>query len=113
MELGLGLGNPEHERTRRRLVTDEKRPPEDFRDLGHYGPGMSNFDHSVVPGTETLLKAEKVFGHHAARDFNGDIWFEDGMFHESVYRFHRFVAHYSASTLQELMIEANNGHGWG
>lgn len=96
-------------------MTDEtgvRQPPKDFRDLGVFGPGMSNFDHSVDPDAEVLMRSGKVSGRHAAANFNGDVWYEDGLFHECVNVFRVAVAHYSAPTLRELMTKVNDEHGW-
>lgn len=93
--------------------TKVRQPPEDFQDLGVFGPGLSNFDHSVDPEAEGLLRGGKVSCRHAADGFNGDVWYEDGMFHECVNVWHVAVAHHEASTLEALMTEVNDEHGWG
>jgi len=92
---------------------DEIRPPEGYEDLGYSSPlGMTNFDQSIEPDTEEILKEQKIYCHHAARNFNGDVWYQDGIFHESVYRYHAFQGHYTAPTLPELMTMVNDNHGW-
>lgn len=94
-------------------MSEEIRPPEGYQDRGYLSPiGMSNFDQSIETGTEETLRAEKIYCHHAARDFNGDVWYQDGVFHESVYRYHAFQEHYTAPTLRELMNMVNDNHGW-
>jgi hypothetical protein len=73
---------------------------------------MSNCDHTIEPDAEKRLKSGKVYGRHAAWDFNALVWWEDGEFHSQVYRYHEPVGEYSAPTLQELMEKANENHGW-
>jgi hypothetical protein len=90
----------------------EIRPPDGFEDLGTRGPGMTNFLHQIDAGIADRLKAEKIFCRHAGRDFHGDVWFRDGVFHESVYVFHEFMEHLTAPTMGELMIKVNDRYGW-
>lgn len=90
----------------------EVRPPEECEEIPADGPGMSNFLHMIDPEFESLLKTFRFYGHHAAQDFNGDVWFQQGDFHESVYRLHVFQGHYTAPTLRELMTKVNDKHGW-
>ncbi len=75
--------------------------------------GMSNFDQSVDDGLEDDLRAG-MKGRHAAWNFNGLVWLDDwtGMFCEVVRRFHVIVAVHAAPTLEELMHEVNDEHGW-
>jgi hypothetical protein len=73
--------------------------------------GMSNSDHEVDPGFAEALKAGKVFGRHAAWEFNGKVWW-DGQFVETVWRYHVPVATYRADTLEELMQIVNAEWGW-
>lgn len=80
--------------------------------MDHRHREMTNFDNSISPGLEEELKSEKVYCHHSAWEFNGDVWYEDGLFHEAVYRYHVFVEHHEAPTLRELMTMVNDEHGW-
>lgn len=73
--------------------------------------GMSNFDHSIDDGLEDALRAGGVFGRHAAWNFNGKVWFADGLFHEEVWRYHAPVGTHSAATLPELMQIVNDEYG--
>ena len=93
-------------------MIDVKGPPEDFTEVEDWQQQLTNFDHSVAPGLEEKLKAEKIFCRHAAYEFNGEVWYEDGLFHEKVFRFHVAVAHHEAPTLRELMTLVNDDHGW-
>ncbi|GAB2696542.1 hypothetical protein [Kitasatospora kifunensis] len=74
--------------------------------------GMSNFDHAIDPGFEDRLRNEAVWGRHAARNFNGRVWFENDAFHEQVWCYGHPVAHFSAPTLPKLMEQINNEYGW-
>jgi hypothetical protein len=94
------------------VIMEEVRPTAHRIDLGHTGTGMSNYLWVIDAAFSELLRTEKYFGHHAGRDFNGDVWYQDGVFHESVYVNHQFVAHYTADSLGELMSTVNDHHGW-
>lgn len=71
--------------------------------------GMTNFDHTIDDGFAAALQAEpgEVFGRHADRDFNGEVWYADGQFHEEVWVHHVPLQTISADTLQELMAAVN------
>lgn len=81
-------------------------------DLPDSGLGMSNFDSEIDEGLEAALR-NGMKGTHAAWNFNGQVWFADGLFHEEVwiYRVPRKVL--SAPSLRELMeaVNAEFGHG--
>jgi len=72
---------------------------------------MSNFDHTIDPGFAEALQKEKCFGHHAAYNFNGLVWW-DNCYHEEVWIFHQPIKVISANTLEELMKEVNDEFGW-
>lgn len=74
--------------------------------------GVTNLDRSIDEGLEQRLRAEPVWGRHAARGFNGRVWFEDGLFHEQVWIYGTPVAYYSAPTLVELAETVSDHHGW-
>jgi hypothetical protein len=74
--------------------------------------GMTNFDHSIDPGFEQRIRAEKVWGRHSAWDFNGRVWFEDGVFHEQVWTYGTPDDHFTAETLTELMEIVSDVYGW-
>lgn len=74
--------------------------------------GMTNFDHSIDDGLETALKAGKVYGSHAGREFYGAVYWREGEFHEDVRRYGAFVGSFSAPTLKELMATVNDEWGW-
>lgn len=90
---------------------DIRKPPDDFV-LAHEDNQITNFDHTVSYGLEDLLRSGKIYCYHTAWEFHGDVWFEDGLFHERVNRYHVAVAHHEAPTLQELMQIVNDEHGW-
>jgi hypothetical protein len=76
--------------------------------------GMSNFDDSIDPGFEDALRSSpgKVFGLHAAWNFNGKVWFSDGKFFEEVWVYNRIEEILSANSLRELkdLASENFGH---
>ncbi len=77
--------------------------------------GMTNFDHTIDAEFATVLQAApaRVYGRHAAYNFNGLVWFEDGLFHEQVWQFRSPRQIFSALTLQELMNAVNAAWGSG
>lgn len=81
----------------------------DYTDLG-----MSNFDHLVDDGFAEILKKNegKMWGNHTAWNFCGDVWYENGKFHEQVNVYHVLKGEYEAETLEELMEVVNNIYGW-
>ena len=74
--------------------------------------GMTNFDHTIDAGFEERLRNEPVWGRHAAMNFNGRVWFEDGMFHEQVWCYGVPRASYSTPTLTGLMEMVSDRYGW-
>lgn len=84
--------------------------PNGWRKLGE--SVMSNFDQQVKPEVEAQLRQGGCYSNHTAWEFCGNVWLEQGEWHEQVFRFHQPVGTYSADTLQELMREVNNNHGW-
>lgn len=73
--------------------------------------GMSNFDHVIDDGFADALQGGKVYGRHAAWNFNGTVWWDGKQFAEEVwvYRVPRDVLR--ADTLEELMEEVNDRYG--
>ena len=84
-----------------------------MKDLGtmdyEHEISMSNFDHTVDEGLDKLLRDNeaRIFAQHAARDFCGHVWFENGKFHNQVHRRHQEVDELEADTLEELMTITN------
>ena len=66
---------------------------------------MSNFDNNIDEGFAEALQANpgKVFGRHAAWDFNGKVWFDEGKFHDEVMVKRLLRKTMSAGSLRELM----------
>ncbi len=76
-------------------------------------PGMSNFDHSIDEDLEEYLVNGGEEATHAAWDFNGKLWYKDGLFYEEVWVYHVPQETISASTLPDLMKVVNDKYGWG
>jgi len=53
----------------------------------------------------------KVAATHFAWNFNGNIWFENGKFHESVFVYHDLRKVVAADTIEELVTAVNNEFG--
>jgi len=85
-----------------------------FREIDD-GPSdvMSNLDHSVEPWAEEKLKVGKVYGRHAAWDFNALVWYdgESGKFRSQVWCYGSPVAEHEADSLEDLMTVNNENHG--
>jgi hypothetical protein len=72
---------------------------------------MSNFDHTIDPGFEEALRRGDCWGRHAGWNFNGQVWFADGMFYEEVWVYRVPQEVISAPTLEELMDAVNDEYG--
>lgn len=83
-------------------------------DDGFIGTGMSNCDGGITPGFEEALRAApgKVYGLHAAWEFNGHVWFDGEKFIEQPWRHHVPREPISAPTLDELRRAVNDEWGW-
>ncbi|KKN13753.1 hypothetical protein LCGC14_1003030 [marine sediment metagenome] len=84
-----------------------------FETLGILGPDdtvMSNFDGAVVEGAEEALR-NGFWGRHAGWNFNGSVWYKDGLFKEDVFAYHVYQTTLMAPTLQELMEKVNDEFG--
>lgn len=86
----------------------QSKRPQDLREIEL---GMTNFDHTIDVGLEAALRAGGVYGRHAAWNFNGQVWFADGMFHEEVWVYKEPQGTISAPTLEELMAAVNAKYG--
>ena len=85
----------------------------DFSDMEEIEPSMSNMDNTIDDGMDEQLRAQpgKVYGKHAAWNFNACVWFENGMFHSEVWVHRAPRQTFSAGTLRELMDMANAEYG--
>lgn len=72
---------------------------------------MSNFDLSIDDDMGAALRAGGTMAEHCAWNFHGDVWFEDGQFHEEVWAYGAYRETFSAETLEELMELANAEYG--
>jgi hypothetical protein len=84
--------------------------PLDMREIAY---AMSNFDYEVDDGMAEALMNEpgQVFGRHAGWNFNGRVYFHDGMFHEQVWVYGSPLETISADTLEDLMKKVNQEYG--
>lgn len=73
---------------------------------------ITNYDHSISDGLADQLRSGEFFCYHSALNFQGQVWFEDGLFHEQVWVFHRLRETVSADSLEELMRVVNDAYGW-
>ena len=74
---------------------------------------MSNFDGAVEDGAEEILKQGEVYMGHAAWNFHGRVWWDasTNVFKEELWRYCAPFTVVEASTLRELMDEANDVGG--
>lgn len=86
----------------------------DLSQMTEIEPHMSNFNHSIDDDCEEQLRANenKVYCHHAAWNFCGYVWFENGKFHEQVMRYKNIIDELSADSLEELKEEVNSTYGY-
>lgn len=61
---------------------------------------------------EELLKTGKYYCGHAAWDFYGKIWYEEGKFKEEVKQHNIVIVVIEADTLLELIQKVNDKFGW-
>lgn len=86
-------------------------PPADWPELGA-DPVMTNADLSIDEVLAAAVRGRSVVSRHAGWDFNGLVWWENGLFHEQVWVHHAVVETLSAPTLKELMTAVNTRFGW-
>lgn len=86
----------------------------DTDDMTEISLGMSNFDMSVDEWFEDALRKDegKVFGRHAGWNFNGKVYFSNGLFYEEVWRYGRIIETFSSENLKELMIDVCENYGY-
>jgi hypothetical protein len=83
-------------------------------DMTEISLGMSNFDMSIDEGFEDALRKDegKVFGRHAGWNFNGRVYFLNGLFYEEVWRYGGIIETLSSENLKELMIDVCENYGY-
>lgn len=66
---------------------------------------MTNNDHSICDGAETLLKENEIVARYPGWNFHGYVWWDRNVqrFKCCVYQFHHPVGTIIAETLQEVM----------
>ncbi len=72
---------------------------------------MSNCFQTIDDGMEDDLR-NGMRSAHAGWHFHGEVWFEDGQFHEAVRQYHNHVDTKSADSLEELMNDVNDAYGF-
>lgn len=73
---------------------------------------MSNFDGIIDREIESRLKSENVHAGYSAWNFHGNVWYQDERFHCEIWRYQCYTETISAETLEEIMSEANEKHGF-
>jgi hypothetical protein len=72
----------------------------------------SNYDGAIDEGVARRLQEGGCCSPHAALNFHGIVWFEDGRWHERVSVHHVAQAVLSAGSLEDLRDTVNNEFGW-
>lgn len=85
--------------------------PDDFTEIGG-NAGMSNFDFAVNGGIEEQLRSEPTWTRYAGWNFNGRVWFADGVFWCQVWVYGTPRATFSADTLHDLMHLVSDQYGY-
>ena len=88
------------------IDTDEMTP------VGDFDTALTNFDHSIMPGTAELLKSPGNYTHHAGENFNGVVYWDGSRFCEDVWCYHVYRETIKAETLEKLMEAVNDKYGW-
>jgi len=73
---------------------------------------LTNFDHSIMPDAENILKSNKVYSQYSAWDFCGYVWFENGKFYCEIWRYNSHINTIKANSLEEIMDEASTKYGY-
>lgn len=86
-----------------------------FEKMEDIGTGMTNFDHSIDPGFEEMLKSKPCFGRYAGWDFNGKVAFDwkSGKFVCEVWVYGVPQEIIKCQTLEEIMSEVSDKYGEG
>jgi hypothetical protein len=95
--------------------TDIPRPPDGWTELpgtGMFTDVMTNADLSIDERVAIRLKAGGSWARHSGWNFNGEVWWADGRWHERVLVHRTARGYFSADSLQELMSLVNNKYGW-
>jgi hypothetical protein len=82
--------------------------PAGLEDLGTV---YSNFDHVLEKAIAEKLALGGSRASHAAWDFNGIVWFEDGVWFEKINRYQHHETTLEGATLEEVLSEANGRFG--
>ena len=72
---------------------------------------MTNFDHTIEPDAEQILKSGKIYSGYPAWNFHGEVWFE-GQFYCEIWVYGTHVNTLCADTLQEIMDKASEYYGY-
>jgi len=90
-------------------ITEEPQP-----DWWNAGVLMTNYDMSIEPEAEKLLKRQQTCGEYTAWNFLGNVWFDQKMekYKVSIYRHHSLVATYAGDSLRELMVQVSEDWGY-
>ena len=83
-------------------------------DMTEISLGMSNFDMRIDDGFEEALRKEegKAFGRHSGWNFNGRVYFSNGLFYEEVWRYGSIIETLSSENLKELMTDVCENYGY-
>ena len=73
----------------------------------------ANFDHSFDATAITALEMfpDKYWGYHAASNFMGCVWPEDGRWYEEIWVHKGLVEVLQADTMKEVIEKANETYG--
>jgi len=82
--------------------------------LESVGVIYSNSDHKLKKVVLDKIKcAPNVFAEHCAWDHWGEVWYEDGMFHERVWTYGIIRKVFNNESVEELIEEVNQEFGSG
>lgn len=72
----------------------------------------SNFDHVLDSSVQDqLLACLSLYAQHAAWDFEGSIWFLNGIWYEDIRIYHQLVDQLLGTTVMAVIDQANSLYG--
>lgn len=95
-----------------RTENDRTEPPLAYIETGEIV--YSNSDHQLETAVAERLRTQSIVGGHAAWSFYGLVWFDrdTALWHEVVKSYRVVVAHYTGATVEAVIRQTNEAHGY-
>lgn len=72
---------------------------------------MSNYDYLIIEETAEAIKGKELYSHYAGWNFNGQVWWENDLWHCEVWCYGSYQQTVSAETLNKIMNNACSIYG--